>query len=166
MPAPIKDKTSDSFQNTLSHYNVSEKTKNLQLDYNAGRRILIRIERTRSPDSAVGIPLCHNSHFCSARSRCSPGGSSAYSSRCSGRNGVDTACSSPSHFPRSISLQRCEQNGPYAPANHSPSFLQLGHFTACFIRQYNTSDVSWGPPRGAESPCEIAEHCGTTTEPR
>ena len=27
-----------------------------------------------------------------------------------------------------MSLQRCEQNGPWAPENQSPSFLQVGHF--------------------------------------
>jgi hypothetical protein len=32
-------------------------------------------------------------------------------------------------------LQRWEQNGPYDPANHSPSFLQVGHLVA-FMCQY------------------------------
>jgi hypothetical protein len=45
----------------------------------------------------------------------------------SGRSGSEIACSSPSHLPKSINLHRCEQNGPYFPANQSPDFLQTGH---------------------------------------
>jgi hypothetical protein len=86
-------------------------------------------------------------HFCSGRSRCSPGGSSAYSPRCSGWSGVETACSSPSHFPKSINLHRCEQNGPYPPLSQSPSFLQVGHLIAFFI----LPDV----PHPSRPPCTI-----------
>jgi hypothetical protein len=35
--------------------------------------------------------------------------------------------SSPNHFPKSINLQRWEQNGPYLPSNQSPAFRQVGH---------------------------------------
>ena len=56
----------------------------------------------------------------------------ASSSTWSGSRGSERRNSSPSHLPRSISLQRFEQKGPQEPANHSPAFLQVGHFT--FIR--------------------------------
>jgi len=36
--------------------------------------------------------------------------------------------SSLSHLPKSINLQRREQNGPSAPSNQLPGFLQVGHF--------------------------------------
>jgi hypothetical protein len=62
-------------------------------------------------------------------SKCSPGGSSANFSRCSGRKGSEMACSSLNHLPRSISLQRREQKGPWGPANQSPIRLQVGHLT-------------------------------------
>jgi hypothetical protein len=32
-------------------------------------------------------------------------------------------------FARSINWHRCEQNGPYAPANQSPFFLHVGQMT-------------------------------------
>ena len=38
--------------------------------------------------------------------------------------------SSFSHLPKSTSLHRFEQNGPYGPSNQWPSFLQVGHLTA------------------------------------
>ena len=42
------------------------------------------------------------------------------------------ACSPSSHLPRSMSLQRWEQKGPYLPANQSPDFLHVGHLTSGF----------------------------------
>lgn len=40
--------------------------------------------------------------------------------------------SSLSHLPRSTSLQRCEQKGPYLVSNHAPDFLQVGHLMMGF----------------------------------
>ncbi len=40
--------------------------------------------------------------------------------------------SSLSHLPRSTSLQRCEQNGPYFVSNQAPDFLQVGHLMTGF----------------------------------
>src|ERR1039458_2746769 len=68
-------------------------------------------------------------HSASVLSRYAPDGRSAYFSKCSGLSGSEMACSPPNHLPRSMSLQRCEQNGPYFPANQSPDFLQVGHLT-------------------------------------
>lgn len=68
----------------------------------------------------------------SGASRCSPGGRRAYFSKCSGRNGSEMTCSSPSHLPRSINLHRFEQKGPYAPANQAPTFRHVGHRTCGF----------------------------------
>src|SRR6185312_1457007 len=77
----------------------------------------------------------YNCH--SPLSKCSPGGNSANFSKCSGRKGSEIVCSSPNHFPKSTSLQRCEQNGPYFPANQSPTRLHVGHLT--FIAAQNNT---------------------------
>ncbi len=63
-----------------------------------------------------------------------PGGRSSNCRKCSGRSGSETLFSSLNHLPRSNSLQRCEQNGPYFPSNQFPAFLQVGHF-AGFMSQ-------------------------------
>ena len=76
------------------------------------------------------IAVWHLAQPSSGRSRCSPGGSSAYASKCSGRSGVGMTCSPPNHLPRSSSLQRCEQNGPYPLANQSPRRRQVGQVTS------------------------------------
>jgi hypothetical protein len=43
-------------------------------------------------------------------------------------------CSPSNHLPRSISLQRCELNGPPFPANQSPRFRQVGQMTGGWFR--------------------------------
>src|SRR5688572_30460494 len=68
-------------------------------------------------------------HLSSGWSRCSPDGSCSNFSKCSGRNGSEMTFSPLNHFPRSTSLHRFEQNGPYGVANQSPAFLHIGHLT-------------------------------------
>ena len=64
-----------------------------------------------------------------AWSECPLVGGPVYFSKCSGRNGSEMTCSPPSHLPRSINLQRFEQNGPHGAANQSPDFLHVGQVT-------------------------------------
>ena len=54
-------------------------------------------------------------------------------SRLSLAMGSEITCSSPNHFPRSTSLQRCEQNGLYGPKNQLPSRLHEGHLMRPFF---------------------------------
>src|ERR1700733_9088049 len=71
----------------------------------------------------------------------SPFSSSSNSLKCSAFSGSEIVCSPPNHLPRSIILQRCEQNGPYFPANQSPFFLQVGQMTFVPRRSFMTGHV-------------------------
>src|SRR5688572_23964145 len=75
----------------------------------------------------------------------------------SGRSGSEILFSSLNHFPRSTMRQRWEQKGPKDPSNHSPRFLQVGHFTSKGMQKGKTPDQKlnlgfgiWGgwPARG------------------
>jgi hypothetical protein len=93
----------------------------------ADRPLVPLLSTPRRGDAVTVRYRTLHSSALSGRSSSCPGGRSAKGSRCSGRNGSEMRFSWLNHLPRSTSLQRCEQNGPYLPSNQFPSFLQLGH---------------------------------------
>src|ERR1039457_4939893 len=91
--------------------------------------VLLPTFKNFSRRSQTAEPYTIFIYSASGLSRYSPGGRSAYFSKCSGLSGSEMAFSPLNHLPRSMSLHRCEQNGPYFPASQSPDFLQVGHLT-------------------------------------
>jgi FAD synthase len=56
--------------------------------------------------------------------------------------------SSLNHLPRSTSLQRCEQNGPYFVSNQAPDFLQVGHLMTGFDFMFGSGGLKVAKAKG------------------